>query len=130
MSHSTGWARSIALFLAVALVAGGLTFAAVRAIQHHTERAPPLDYAAIVDAEGAVAVLLVRKDCEACARAKAFLDERGVPVAEKDIRLTLEGARLLRLVQADAVPVLIVRETRLVGFDEAAWSDALGPDRR
>ncbi len=70
--------------------------------------------------------------CGACAQAKSFLAERGVPFVEKDIEKD-PGARAEMLSKARAqgvrtggIPILDVRGKILPGFDPQAVLQALG----
>lgn len=63
-------------------------------------------------------------DCgDACNRARAHLDRRGVPHTEKDPRSDFENFK--KLTGSAEVPVVFVGSTRLKGYLEADWDAAL-----
>ena len=63
-------------------------------------------------------------DCgDACNRARAHLDRRGVPHTEKDPRSDFENFK--KLTGSAEVPVVFVGSTRLKGYLESDWDAAL-----
>jgi glutaredoxin len=63
-------------------------------------------------------------DCgDACNKARAHLDRRGVPHTEKDPRSDFENFK--KLTGSAEVPVVFVGSTRLKGYLEADWDAAL-----
>jgi glutaredoxin len=70
--------------------------------------------------------------CGACKQARAYLRERRIPFADKDIEKDAAAARELREkagrlgVPADRIPIIDVRGRLLVGFDRARLEALLG----
>jgi glutaredoxin len=70
--------------------------------------------------------------CGACKQARAYLRERRIPFADKDIEKDEAAARELREkagrlgVPADRIPIIDVRGRLLVGFDRARLEALLG----
>jgi glutaredoxin len=81
---------------------------------------------------GAVVTLYGASWCGACKQARAYLRERRIPFADKDIEKDEAAARELRDkaqrlgVPADRIPIIDVRGRLLVGFDRARLEALLG----
>ncbi len=57
--------------------------------------------------------------CPWCTRAKAYLDETGVPYEEKDVSVDMEAAReMVKISGQMGVPVLVINGNVIVGFDK------------
>ena len=69
-------------------------------------------------------VTLWTTDCgDTCTKARAHLDRRGVPYAEKDPRSDFESFK--KLTGGAEVPVVFIGATRLKGYLESDWDAAL-----
>jgi glutaredoxin len=69
-------------------------------------------------------VTLWAYDCgEPCTNARSHLAKRGVPYTEKDPKADL--AAFKKLTGTDGVPVLFVGASKVVGYQDGAWDNAL-----
>ncbi|HZM45473.1 MAG TPA: glutaredoxin family protein [Burkholderiales bacterium] len=69
-------------------------------------------------------VTLWAYDCgDPCANARAHLAKRGVPYAEKDPKADLKAFE--KLTGGDGVPVLFVGSTKVTGYHDGSWDNAL-----
>jgi hypothetical protein len=69
-------------------------------------------------------VTLWAYDCgEPCADARAHLAKRGVPYTEKDPKPDLKAFE--KLTGGDGVPVLFVGPTKVTGYQQGTWDNAL-----
>jgi glutaredoxin len=76
---------------------------------------------------GAEVVLYTKHhDCAPCEAAKLFLDEKKVAYVEKDVEVRANLLELVQRYKLMTVPVLVVGETPLKGFDRAEYEQALG----
>lgn len=91
------------------------------------EAAAPLPYATRRAAEKFPVTLYTAANCvEACERARALLNARGVPFAEKLLKSEEELATLSRAIGAEpSVPTLFVGKEYAIGIDEVAWNNLL-----
>jgi len=88
-----------------------------------TVPAPELPYS-VQQAMKNFPVTLWTTDCgDACTKARAHLERRGVPHDEKDPRADFENFK--KLAGSAEVPVLFVGSTRLKGYLESDWDAAL-----
>jgi glutaredoxin len=73
------------------------------------------------------ATLFVSNDCaELCASGRALLARRGVPFTERNAQTSAEAAaEVKKLVGAMQVPVLLLGQNPVKGFDEDLWNAAL-----
>lgn len=62
---------------------------------------------------------------EVCTKAKGLLVKRGIPFTEKDATDPTEAENLKKLIGGLEVPVLLVGEIKLRGFEEANWHSTL-----
>jgi glutaredoxin len=76
-----------------------------------------LDYDAARDGE---VVLLSTADCSYCARMRALLSGGGVPYRELDVERDAEGKQRFAAVGGFAVPVLLVGDVVVRGYDPGA----------
>lgn len=61
-----------------------------------------------------------------CAQGRALLGKRGVPFAEKNAQANqADQEALMKIAGSLAVPLLVVGEANVHGFDEEAWNAAL-----
>lgn len=63
--------------------------------------------------------------CGYCARARAFLDQAGVPYTDKDIERSPAAAREFEHLGGRGVPLIRVGAQRLHGYDPNALREAL-----
>jgi glutaredoxin len=65
--------------------------------------------------------------CGYCRKAKAFLRSRGVPFTEYDVEQDSAAARRFRILNpGGGVPVALIGNRQINGFDPAAYEAALG----
>ena len=63
---------------------------------------------------------------EACASGRELLSKRGIPFSERDAQSNAQAQEALKkLIGGLEVPVLVVGESTLKGFEQAQWSAAL-----
>lgn len=86
-----------------------------------------LPYATQVAAKRHPVTMYVSTDCgDLCAQGRALLSKRGVPYAEKNAQASQADQEALQKIAGGlSVPVLLVGETTLKGFDEGSWTAAL-----
>lgn len=73
-------------------------------------------------------VTLYSNECgDACAKAKALLNKRGIPFTEKDPEKNPDDAESLKKLAGGTltVPLLLVGSSVLKGFEEDGWNSAL-----
>lgn len=117
----------IGVLLVAVLLAGALGALGLLAPRGELTQAPVTT--ATTD-EVAVTVYVTRW-CPHCKRATAWLDSQGIPYAEFDVERDRAAAREMRqLNPRGGVPVIVVDETVLVGFDPGALERALSAAER
>jgi glutaredoxin len=89
--------------------------------------APQLPFATQEAMKRNPATLFVSNDCgELCANGRALLAKRGVPFTERNAQTNPEAAEeVKKLTGALQVPVLLLGEKPVKGYDEALWNTAL-----
>ena len=66
-------------------------------------------------------------DCAPCVEAKRFLAEKNIAYVEKDVVESRDNLmELVKQYRIMTVPVLVVDNTPIKGFDKAEYSRALG----
>ena len=61
-----------------------------------------------------------------CNRGRDLLAKRGIPFSERDVQNNVGDAEAVKkLIGAIEVPVLLVGDTKVKGFDEGSWNGAL-----
>ena len=66
-------------------------------------------------------------DCAPCLEAKRFLSENGIEYVEKDVENNRDHLmELVKQYRIMTVPVLVVDQTPLKGFDKREYMQALG----
>jgi glutaredoxin len=70
-------------------------------------------------------MLFTAKNCPPCAPARAFLNKRGIPFAERTIESSDDVMELKRLTGADGVPVLTLGSKPMLAFNQEDWTDGL-----
>jgi glutaredoxin 3 len=71
-------------------------------------------------------VLLSTAGCAYCSRMRTYLHAGGVPYRELDIEHDPEGSRLFHEAGGIGVPLLLVGEIAVQGYDPAAVREAVG----
>lgn len=69
--------------------------------------------------------IFTKSTCGFCRQAKKFLDDKGIPYEEVDAS-TEDGRDQLSQLGFHVVPVLIINEQTIRGFDEVQVREALG----
>lgn len=65
-------------------------------------------------------------NCEPCGKGRELLSNRGVPFSERDAQSNVETQQALKKLTGDLnVPLLLIGESRIKGFEEGSWSAAL-----
>ncbi len=63
--------------------------------------------------------------CGNCKMTRAYLRDNGIPFFEYDVEKSPEGQRQFKALQGNGVPLLLVNNNVVRGFDPAAIQDAL-----
>jgi len=61
--------------------------------------------------------LYVARNCAYCRQARQYLQQRGLRFQELDIHRSTRAQKALAQMGARAVPVIVIGETRIDGFD-------------
>lgn len=150
--QSTMWMRALVIGAACASLAAAAQTNVYRWVDrdgkvHFTDTPPPRDavsasekvmgggavdegqvpYATQVAARRHPVVLYTGDDCDDyCGRARDLLSRRGVPFSEKNAQRSPKDADALKaLIGALEVPVLLVGDNVVKGFNEDTWQSAL-----
>jgi len=103
-----------------------IALAAVFGLQHRADIQdwlhPPEP---IVVPAGFQAVLYATEWCGYCARTRKFFTERNIPFREYDIEKSSEGHAQYERLGGNGVPVVLIKDKVIHGFDEGALNDAL-----
>jgi glutaredoxin len=67
------------------------------------------------------------RQCPACRQARDFLRRRGLDFQEFDVRSNLRAQKTLARWGTRGVPVILVGDTRIEGFDRRKLEQALAP---
>lgn len=116
------------LILVACLGAGVLAGTTGRQAIAEATRIPPVmqgDFAAVLDGQPHPVVLFATPTCPFCKQAREHLSAQGIAYTEHDVTQPDQAARFREL-KGQGVPVLFTSGTRITGFDEAAYRDALG----
>lgn len=70
-------------------------------------------------------MLFTAKNCPPCGTARAFLNKRGVPFAERTIESGDDAMELKRLTGAEGVPVVTLGAQTLLAFNPDDWNNGL-----
>jgi mycoredoxin len=104
-----------------ALALGGVFALQHRAdIQHWLNPPPP-----IVVPAGFEAILYATAWCPYCAKTRKLLAERHIPYREYDIEKSAEGMAQYQQLHGNGVPVLVIKDKVIHGFDADAIAAAL-----
>ncbi len=68
--------------------------------------------------------------CPHCKRARQYFARKGLEVREVDVESSEEGLREFREFGGQGVPLILVGDQRMRGFDEQAMDKLLAPARR
>lgn len=104
-----------------------LALGAAFALQHRVDiltwlyPPPPITVPA-----GFQAVLFATKWCGYCARTRKFFEKNNIPFREYDIEKSAEGYAQYEHLGGHGVPVIVVADQVIHGYDESALRDALG----
>jgi glutaredoxin len=69
--------------------------------------------------------LYTAPNCPSCTNARAMLNQRGIPFAEKTVSTPEDAAAFNKVNSAGQVPVLTVGATKLAPFSPDDWNNAL-----
>ncbi len=64
--------------------------------------------------------------CPYCEMAKEYLTEKGIEFEEKNVQTDKEARKELMKMGYTGVPVLVIGDEEIVGFDKAKINEALG----
>lgn len=70
-------------------------------------------------------MLFTAKNCPPCGPARAFLNKRGIPFAERTIESDDDAMEFKRLTSAEGVPVLTLGSHPLLAFNPDDWDNGL-----
>ena len=71
-------------------------------------------------------MLYVVPNCEPCGKGRELLANRGVPFSERDAQSNIETQQALKKLTGDLnVPLLVIGDARIKGFEEGSWNAAL-----
>jgi glutaredoxin len=101
--------------LLIALVIAGITAVS---LARHWSQAATSDGFVVQTADGQKAVAIFTTDsCTYCAAAKQFLAQKKVPYTEFNLDRSEKARQVFGMLNGRGVPLIIVGESRLVGFD-------------
>ena len=63
--------------------------------------------------------MLATSWCGYCARARAYLNSRGIPFEELDVEKSAQGKQEYRALKGRGVPIILVGDQRMNGYDQA-----------
>jgi glutaredoxin len=111
-----------------------------KGVIHYSDKAPPRGTARTVDARvnsysGAATVsatgapstaagtkapvkMLATAWCGYCARARAYLNSRGISFEELDVEKSAQGKQEYRALKGRGVPIILVGDQRMNGYDQ------------
>lgn len=84
-----------------------------------------LPYALAEAARSNPVTLYTTVDCNACDQARALLQQRGIPFAEKTVNTNDDQQKLKEAGSAGQLPLLLVGSRKQIGFEAGAWNEAL-----
>lgn len=71
------------------------------------------------------AVVISRKGCPACAKAKEWASQTNRSLVFVEVDDSPEARDIMRTLKAGGVPTLLVANASFTGFDEARWEELL-----
>ncbi|MGZ5201691.1 MAG: DUF4124 domain-containing protein [Telluria sp.] len=86
---------------------------------------PALPYALAQAARNNPVTLYTASGCTPCDRARSFLQQRGIPYAEKSVSNADDQQKLKEAGSDGQVPLLLVGPHKLTGFEAGSWGEAL-----
>jgi glutaredoxin len=63
--------------------------------------------------------MLATSWCGYCAKARAYLNSRGIPFEELDVEKSAQGKQEYRALKGRGVPIILVGNQRMNGYDQA-----------
>jgi glutaredoxin len=69
--------------------------------------------------------LFTGPDCAYCRQAKAFLRQRGIPFAERDIARSRSAFEEFHRLRGRGVPLILIGHRKIAGFDPGRLEQAL-----
>jgi glutaredoxin len=63
--------------------------------------------------------MLATSWCGYCARARAYLNSRGIPFEELDVEKSAQGKQEYRALKGRGIPIILVGNQRMNGYDQA-----------
>lgn len=75
--------------------------------------------APVASATKAQVKMLATSWCGYCARARAYLNSRGIPFEELDVEKSAQGKQEYRALKGRGVPIILVGDQRMNGYDQA-----------
>ena len=72
--------------------------------------------------------LYYSRQCQACRQARNYLKARGLTFQEFDVSKNLRAQKTLARLGTRSVPVILVGDTRIDGFDRKRLEQVLGQD--
>lgn len=73
-------------------------------------------------------LMYIEPDCEECDQARTFFKKNGIKLIEMDIASNEAAAAAFSRIGGTRVPLIVIGEIRIEGFDQAAVIRALSPD--
>ena len=70
-------------------------------------------------------MLFTSKNCPPCVTARNFLNQRGIPFAERTIESADDSVEFKRLTGAEGVPVATLGTKPMIAFDPDEWNNGL-----
>jgi len=64
--------------------------------------------------------------CGYCHRAKAYFNQHGIRFSERDVTRSSQAQRQFKALNGRGVPLIIIGDQRIPGFNKAAIDRALG----
>ena len=103
-----------------------LVFGGAFALQHRHDIQEWLNPPApIVVPAGFQAILYATEWCPYCAKTRKLLSARHIPYREYDIEKSAEGMAQYEQLHGNGVPVLVIKDTVIHGYDAEAIEQAL-----
>lgn len=103
----------------LALIAG---FLLLQPLFHHAGDPVP-----VADGPQPVVLLFSTRSCGYCAQARRFFDRNGIRFTEHDVEMDQRAASNFDLLGGRGVPLVVVGDRILHGYDERALARMLGP---
>lgn len=89
------------------------------------DASPALPYEVAQAARANPVTLYTAPGCAPCDQGRSFLQQRGIPYSEKSVSTGDDAQTLKQAGSNGQLPLLLVGRTRLLGFQNESWSDAL-----